>query len=148
MRFPRNSGLRVRAALDMTSMVNVVLLLLLFFMLTSSFVVQSSVPIELIQSEGAAQMERRDMTITLAVGDGGPDNGGNVYVEEAPVKDWADLRGALMELKNKNPEALVMVRPDKNVPAERLMRVLGIANGTGITHYGIAAQQPVAPRGE
>ena len=148
MRFPRNSGLRVRAALDMTPMVNVVLLLLLFFMLTSSFVVQSSVPIELIQSEGAAQMERRDMTITLAIGDGGPDGGGGVYVGDAPVTDWAGLRTALMELKTKNPEALVMVRPDRNVPTERLMRVLGIANGAGITHYGIAAQQPVAPRGE
>ncbi len=148
MRFPRNSGLKVRAALDMTSMVNVVLLLLLFFMLTSSFVVQSSVPIELIQSEGAAQTERRDMTITLAVGEGGPDNGGSVFVEDAPVSTWADLRGVLMDLKGKNPEALVMVRPDKNVPTERLMRVLGIANGAGITHYGIAAQQPVAPQGE
>jgi biopolymer transport protein ExbD len=41
-----------------------------------------------------------------------------------------------------------MVRPDKNVPTERLMRVLGIANGAGITHYGIAAQQPAAPQGE
>ncbi len=148
MRFPRNSGLRVRAALDMTSMVNVVLLLLLFFMLTSSFVVQSSVPIDLIQSEGASQMERKDMTITLAVGDGGPENGGGVYVGETLVANWADLRTALMDLKGRNPEALVMVRPDRNVPTERLMRVLGIANGAGITHYGIAAQQPVAPRGE
>ena len=89
MRFPRNSGLRVRAALDMTSMVNVVLLLLLFFMLTSSFVVQSSVPIDLIQSEGASQMERKDMTITLAVGDGGPENGGGVYVGETLVASLA-----------------------------------------------------------
>jgi len=148
VRFPRNSGLKVRAALDMTSMVNVVLLLLLFFMLTSSFVVQSSVPIELIQSDGAAQMERKDMTITLAVGGGGPDDGGSVYVGDNPVGAWAELRAALVDLKSKNPEALVMVRPDKNVPTERLMRVLGIANGAGITHYGIAAQQPVAPRGE
>ncbi len=148
MRFPRNSGLKVRAALDMTSMVNVVLLLLFFFMLSSSFVVQSSVPIELIQSEDAAQIERRDMTITLAVGAGGPDNGGGVYVGETPMADWAGLRAALVDLKSRNPEALVMVRPDRNVPTERLMRVLGIANGAGITHYGIAAQQPVAPRGE
>ncbi len=132
----------------MTSMVNVVLLLLLFFMLTSSFVVQSSVPIEMVQSEGAAQMERKDMTITLAVGEGGPDNGGGVFVEETPVNDWAGLSTALMELKSRNPEAQVMVRPDKNVPTERLMRVLGIANGAGITHYGIAAQQPTAPQGE
>jgi len=148
MRFPRNSGLKVRAALDMTSMVNVVLLLLLFFMVSSSFVVQSSVPIELVQSEGTAQIERRDMTITLAAGEGGPDNGGGVFVGETEMGDWADLRTALVELKKNNPEALVMLRPDRKVPTERLMRVLGIASGAGITHYGIAAQQPTAPRGE
>lgn len=148
MRFARNTELKVRSTMDMTSMVNVVLLLLLFFMVASPFAVQSSVPIELVQSEGAAQIERRDMTITLAVGDGGPDNGGGVFVEDRPVESWADLRAALADLKAKNPEAQVMVRPDRNVPTERLMRVLGIANGAGITHYGIAAQQPVAQQGQ
>lgn len=136
---------KVRAALDMTPMIDVTFQLIIFFLLSSSFVVQTSVPIELSKSESAAQMERKNLNITLAVGPGGPENGGPIYADETEITSWVDLRRVLMELKNRNPEALVLVTPDKNVPTERLVYVLGIANKTGITHYGIAAQHTDPP---
>jgi len=136
---------KVRATLDMMPMIDVTFQLIIFFLLSSTFVVQTSVPIELSRSEGAAQLEKKNMTITLAAGEGGPDNGGAVYADDTEITAWIDLRRVLLELKNRNPDALVLVRPDRNVPTERLVYVLGMANNLGIVHYGIAAQQAEPP---
>ncbi len=141
MQIKRSREKKVRATLDMMPMIDVTFQLIIFFLLSSTFVVQTSVPIELSPSEGAAQLEKKNMSITLAAGDGGPDNGGAIFVDDTEITAWIDLRRVLAELKNRNPEALVLVRPDRNVPTERLVKVLGIANRLGIVHYGIAAQQ-------
>lgn len=145
MQIKRNREKKVRATLDMMPMIDVTFQLIIFFLLSSTFVVQTSVPIELSRSEGAAQLEKKNMTITLAAGEGGPDNGGAVYADDTEISAWIDLRRVLLELKNRNPEALVLVRPDRSVPTERLVYVLGMANNLGITHYGIAAQQAEPP---
>ncbi len=136
---------KVSAALDMTPMIDVTFQLIIFFLLSSSFVVQTSVPIELSKSESAAQMEKKNLSITLGVGPGGPDGAGPVFADDAEITSWVDLRRVLLELKNRNPDALVLVRPDKSVPTERLVYVLGMANNLGITHYGIAAQHTDPP---
>jgi biopolymer transport protein ExbD len=103
------------------------------------------VPIELSKvDEGAVQPEKKQLTITLSTEPGGPDNEGMVYLDDTPVGNWIDLRRALMELKNRDPEALVLIRPDKNIITERLLKVMGMAHACGILHYGVAAEQPVS----
>ena len=47
-----------------------------------------------------------------------------------------------MELREREDEPLVLIRPDARVPTERLVKVLGLANGVGIKNYGIAAAPP------
>ncbi|MEA3365894.1 MAG: biopolymer transporter ExbD, partial [Candidatus Hydrogenedentes bacterium] len=64
---------KVKAQLDLTPLVDVVFQLILFFMLSSTFVVQSTVNIEVPEAPGATTLEKKDLTITLAYGEGGPD---------------------------------------------------------------------------
>jgi len=138
---------RSKAVLDMTPLIDVVFQLVLFFMLSSTFVVQASIPVELSQSDSAEQLEQKDATVTLSVGDGGPDNLGRVvYTEDASVEiaAWPELTNVLNDFHQRRPEGLLLVRPDKRVPTERLVKVLGIANNVGIQRYGIAATPPTA----
>ncbi len=143
MKFPRNSTRKIRATLELTPLIDVIFQLLIFFMLSSTFVVQSSVPIELSQAEGATQLERKEMSITLVYGEGGPENGGEVYIGDVSITNWTQLTRALVDLREREPEALVLIRPDARVPTERLVKVLGLANSVGIVHYGIAAVAPM-----
>jgi len=142
MKFPRNNTRKIRAALELTPLIDVIFQLLIFFMLSSTFVVQSSVPIELSEAEGAPQLERKEMSITLAYGEGGPENAGEVYVNDTPITNWTQLTRVLVDLREREPDALVLIRPDARVPTERLVKVLGLANSVGIMHYGIAAVAP------
>lgn len=144
MKFKRrnNQSKWIKASIDLTPLIDVVFQLLLFFMLTSTFVVTASIPVELSKSESAEQLEQKDATITLRYGEGGPDNQGEIYYtedNEVPIKSWHELTRALESFYQRKPDGLLLIRPDRRVPTERLVKVLGIANSVGIKHYGIAA---------
>lgn len=146
MKFRRTSPRRVRAVVDVTPLVDVVFLLLIFFMLSSAFVVHTSVPVELTEAEGASALDNKEMSISILYGTGGPEDGGEVYVNDTPINDWAELTRLMAELHDQEPEAMVLIRPDARVPTARLVKVLGFANSVGIRHYGIAAIPPTESR--
>jgi biopolymer transport protein ExbD len=148
MRFKRRKTREgTRANLDITPLIDVVFQLVLFFMLSSTFVVQASIPIELSQSDSAEQLEQKDATVTLSYGEGGPDNLGQVIYTESDsveIAAWAELTNVLSDFHLRQPDGLLLVRPDRRVATERLVKVLGIANNVGIVKYGIAASPPAA----
>lgn len=142
MKFPRNTQRKIRASVELTPLIDVVFQLLIFFMLASTFVVQTSVPVDLPEAEGTAQLERKEMSITLVYGTGGPEDGGNIFVNDVPIENWTQLTRAMVELRERDPEAMVLIRPDGRVPTERTVKVLGFITSVGIKRYGIAAIPP------
>lgn len=145
MTFRRQRKLQPKALFDLTPLVDVVLLLLFFFMFSGTFTVSASIPIEAAPINAAAYFEEKDISITLLPGEGGPENGGKVFVNQNDVPTWDDVAATLRELHEKAPEASVLIRPDASVPTARLVRVLGIANSVGIQRYGIAAADTLEP---
>lgn len=133
---------KVTATLDLTPMIDVVLQLILFFMLSSTFVVQSSIQIEMPKAEGTTQLEKKDLSVTLAYGEGGPDGMGQIFVDNVEVASMTELTHILTERVTADPEVLLLVRSDARTPTGRLVEVMGIANSVGITRYGIGAEPP------
>jgi len=149
MKFARsNDKHKVRATVDMTPIIDVVFQLLIFFMLTSSFVVQSSIPIEMPEvPEGGTELEKKDLTITLAHGEGGPDNQGKIYFmidESIEVSSWEEFDTLLREHYKESPDEIIRVEADKRVTTQRLVYVLSQLNAVGFTKYGLAAESPAA----
>ncbi|MBP8129800.1 MAG: biopolymer transporter ExbD [Candidatus Hydrogenedentes bacterium] len=151
MRLSRDKKMRVSAQLDLTPLIDCVFQLILFFMLSSTFVVQTSIQVELPEAEGARELENKDISITLAypgydetgkLRTEGIEGLGRVYVNETEIYGWPELTAVLGELHTGQPDALVLIRPDAQVPTARLVKVLGIANSVGIARYGIAARPP------
>jgi biopolymer transport protein ExbD len=151
MKFKRTDKYKIRANVDLTPLIDVVFQLLIFFMLSATFVVQTSVQVELPKAEGVRQLERKDIAITLTHpgydGTGqrvreGVDNQGRIFVNDEEIQNWAQLSRVLSEYYLQDPEALVLIRPDTHVETGRLVRVLGVANTVGITRYAIAARAP------
>ena len=142
MRFERDGKRKVRAAMDLTPLIDVVFQLLIFFMLSSTFVVQRSIQIEVPEAEGGVTLEQKDLSVTIAYGEGGPDDQGPVYVNDVPMGSWGELSTTLGNAHAERGDIVVLIRPDARVPTERLVRVLGIASSVGIERYGIAAKPP------
>lgn len=133
---------RVTPTLDLTPMIDVVLQLLVFFMLSSTFVVQTSIQIDMPQAEGATQLEKKDITVTLAHDGGGFDGQGRIYVDDVEMSSMVELADTLAERKTANPDVMLLLRSDTSTPTGRLVEVMGIANSVGIEKYGIGAEPP------
>lgn len=152
MRLSRNKEKhKIRANVDLTPLIDVVFQLLIFFMLSATFVVQTSVQVELPKAEGARELEKKDISITLTAPErdaqgltipSGLEGLGQIYVNDVEVRTWGQLSQILSQLYLEDPEALVLIRPDTDVATGRLVRVLGVANSVGITRYAIGARPP------
>lgn len=155
MKFKRNSDRKVKAFLDLTPLIDVVFQLLIFFMLSATFVVQTSIPIEMPKAEGAPKMDQKDLTITLAYPEPGsptgPDGRGAIYVNDEPVPDMNTLatllQAAVAEADEGADGPLVLIRPDARLDTGRLVEVMGIASSVGVKRYGIAAESETIVEG-
>lgn len=139
MKFRTTQRKRVRATLDLTPLIDVVFLLVLFFMLSSTFVVQNSIPVELPEAEGSTQLEARDISVTLTRGSG---NEGAIYVDNVQIDSMERLGEVLAAKRAENPDIIVLIRADEGVPTGRTVEVLGIAYAAGIKRSLIAARPP------
>ncbi len=146
MKFRKRHVQRRAPNVDLTPMIDVVFQLLLFFMLSSTFVVQTSIQIEMPEAKGATQLEDKDLSITLAYGTDGPDGKGKIYVNDDEIQTIDALTQRLSDEARRNPDVQLLVRPDARTDTGRLVEVLGIATSVGIEKYGISAQPPESGR--
>jgi biopolymer transport protein ExbD len=123
-------------------MIDVVFQLLLFFMLSSTFVVQTSIQIEMPQAEGATRLEQKDLSVTLAFGTDGPDGKGKIYVNNDDIPSIDALTQRLSEEAQRQPDIQLLVRTDARTDAGRVIEVLGIATSVGIEKFSVGAQTP------
>lgn len=142
MKFRDRQQRKVRATLDLTPLVDVVFQLVLFFMLSSTFVVQNSIPVQLPKAEGSTQLESRDVSVTLTAPPGGVDGLGAIYVDNREVTGMNELGAVLAARHDANPDIMVLIRADEGVPTGRTVEVLGVAYAAGIQKSLIAARPP------
>ena len=142
MKFRKIRKRRVKPILDMTPLIDVVFQLLIFFMLSATFVIQSSIQIEMPTAQGAVQLEQKDLTITLAYGEGGPDGKGPVFIDSVEITSMQGLSEIISERLDENPNIRLLIRTDTRAEAGRLVEVLGIANSLGVSTAAIAAEVP------
>lgn len=142
MKFRKEKRIKVSPNLDMTPLIDVVFQLLIFFMLSSTFVVQSSIQIEMPRAEGATKLEQKDLSITLAYGSGGPEDKGKIYIENDEISTMDELARRLSEEATARPDVTLLVRSDTRTDTGRLLEVLGIASSVGIAKFNLASQPP------
>jgi len=142
MKFRDKRKRRGDVRVDLTPLIDVVFQLLIFFMLSATFVVQSSIQIEMPEAEGATNLEQKDLSITLAYGTDGPGGGGKIYVNNDEMTTIEALTERLSAEVQRQPEVMLLVRTDARTDTGRLVEVLGIASSVGITKFGIGAQPP------
>jgi len=123
---------RLRASLDLTPLVDVVLQLILFFMLSSSFVLQPGINIELPKSKAAAPQDKKDLVITIA-----PDNAIFLNSKQVAIDE---LEGALRRVAGDYPDGQVLIKGDTHVQLGKATEVMGICVRAGFEKFGIATK--------
>jgi biopolymer transport protein ExbD len=140
MKFKKEKRHRQQPTLDLTPMIDVVFQLLIFFMLSATFVVQSSIQIEMPEAKGATNLEKKELSVTLAYGTDGPAGKGKIYIDETSVESMEEFTQVVSQRASDQPNLVILIRPDARAQIGRLIEVLGILNSLGITNYSIAAE--------
>lgn len=114
------------------SLTDIILQLLIFFLLTSSFITQSGIRIQLPISETREQISDRHIIITLT-------ERNEIYVfGERVFKENLSLK--LKEISDGRTDKLVVLRADRSVPIQEVIDVMDIAKSTGLTRFVVATQ--------
>jgi len=123
-----------RSWLDAAPLVDMALILLLFFMLSSSFVLQPGITLDLPVAPFDSGTPYGTLVVTLSR------EGLVFFNDERGTLDG--LRGAFASAAQEDPEARLLIEADGSVPHERLVRVYNLAVAAGIRKVTLATRLP------
>jgi biopolymer transport protein ExbD len=116
------------AEINMTPFVDIVLVILIIFMATATFIVEGKIPLNLPSAETGEVSNKKEKEIVISINEKG------VYLDNKLVSD-KQLEEFLKNLENKN--SLVVLRVDKNIPFEKVVKVIDICRKYNLERYGI-----------
>lgn len=120
-------------AFSVSSLTDIVMLLLIFFLLTSQFVLQTGVKIKLPGAKNNEQLAPSKLVVTLS------DNG-EIFIGDERIQ-LEILAGKLNKIKTSSPENNLILRADKSVPVELVIKVIDTARGIGIQKFTIETEK-------
>jgi len=131
MRFGRSRRTR-RVAINITSLIDVLFLLLIFLMVSSTFLEQPGIQLDLPQADTATPTEQKDYTIFV-------DGRGRVFLnqEEVPLDRLEEkLRGALAEMK----DGAVQLNADRSSQYGVVVKVMDTVKKSGVRRLIVATK--------
>jgi biopolymer transport protein ExbD len=107
-----------------SSLTDIVLLLLIFFLLTSSFVTNFGIKVDMPQSESVAQPDPVYVNVTITAD-------GTFYVGGSRVLP-AQLVNTIRKERTDKPGSTLVIRADKNAKVDDAVRVMNIGKVLGM----------------
>lgn len=125
---------RRRPNVNITSLIDVLFLLLTFFLVTTSFIEQSALKVELPSMENADRLQREKSFILNVSASG------EMAYNGEPVSEGA-LRGILTSMSNQvDAGGGLVLRADQGLPYGDVMRILDLIKGAGVKRFIIATE--------
>lgn len=128
--------------IELTPLIDVVFLLLIFFMISTTFIKETSLKINLPESSGE-QIAEQPSSVEVQIG------AESEYAIAASTDGAAQplinsnretLKRALSEF-NKQPNLLLIIRADRKAPHEAVIKVMDVAQEVGLTNITFATKQ-------
>lgn len=139
---PRRAGKgrQVMAEINITPFTDVVLVLLIIFMVSASYIgSQNALNVNLPSARNAEAMKnRQNVEVTIKADE-------NIYVDGNPFSPQ-NVTNELMARNQKKPIDTVIVRADKGVNYERVVRVFDAVKQAGIENIALPTKISTAAR--
>ncbi len=134
MQFRKKSVIheKIIVALNMTPLIDCVLQLLIFFMLSSSFVLQSGIHVDLPKARAPRLQEEQNIVITITRTNEIFLNDEKMTIEQLPI--------SLLEKIARSKDRAVLIKPDRRVETGKLIEVMGIAKSVNVESIGIMTE--------
>jgi biopolymer transport protein ExbD len=132
-RYSQRQGLTSLSEINITPLLDLAFVLLIIFMITTPLLENSS---NLIIPSSAATNSPIDSNRVQTVS---IDRAETVKLNNEPVTGEA-LTQRLVELRRNNPDLAVVIRPDRELPVQKLVSLMDSLQRAGITKLGIATK--------
>lgn len=107
-----------------SSLTDIVLLLLIFFLLTSSFVTNFGIRVEVPKAESSAATESQFISVAVT-------ENGEFYVD-GNLTARGSLATAIRTARNNKPQGTVVLRADKDAKVDDAVRVMNISKALNL----------------
>ncbi len=115
---------------SVSSLTDIVMLLLIFFLLSSSFVAQPGIKVQLPKAETRETPDEMNISITLT-------EKGQLFLNAERVT-LDNLGQKVAQAIRKGKDRVVVIRADKAVTLQSTVQVIDIAKGAGASRFMIA----------
>lgn len=109
---------KVSTEFNMSSMTDIVFLLLIFFMITSTMVTTNALDLVLPKAKGKTD-SNKSTSVSI-------DKDLNFFIDKDKISE-ADLETQLLALLGNSKEKAIVLRAEKSVPHEKVVKVMEIA---------------------
>jgi biopolymer transport protein ExbD len=125
---------RVGPQVNITSLIDVVLLLLIFFMISTTFVTQPGIRVDLPKSSTKVDNVAQESNTVVITADS------KIYINRQEVASIEELRAQLVKLQEEQPGELIIVKADEKVAHGIVVSVMDIAKTSGFSRIAIATR--------
>ncbi len=107
-----------------SSLTDIVLLLLIFFLLTSSFVTNFGIRVEVPKAESSAETNQQYISVAVT-------KEGEFYVD-GDLTARGSLATAIRTARNNKPQGTVVLRADKDAKVDDAVRVMNVSKALNL----------------
>jgi biopolymer transport protein ExbD len=129
----RKKRARYQIQAPLTSLIDIVFMLLIYFLLTTNFMVEQGIDVNLPDAKASAPQTHQEITVYV-------DHAGMVYLGKQPIA-FNDLFDRLQERIRENPEQLVVIKADRTIILDRAVQVMDIAKAAGAQKLFLATEK-------
>lgn len=133
LRGPRKRRLPI---LNVTSLIDVLFLLLIFFMVSSTFIENPAIELDLPEAAAAESAQRDSLTLSIA-------SGGDLYLDGEKIR-IEDLPGRLESAVEETPDFTLILEADRSVGYGRVIEAIDVARQAGVRRVSAFTALPEA----
>lgn len=122
---------------NLTPMIDVVFLLLLFFMVSTSFIRESSLTVDLPEATGQT-LEKQEKSIDIIISSDGTFSINDVVLDE-PTKE--QVAKVLKEIVGDNDDPHIIISADANAEYQYIVTAMDTSQQLGYTRLTLATRQ-------
>jgi|SRR5690554_4860962 len=120
------------SSVTLISFADVIFLLLIFLLISSNFITHSGIKVNLPSSSTQQNEYNRNISVTITREEA-------LFVNDISVT-WESLPTILNQFLIDDPEQVVVVRADQEIPLKQIVRLLDIAKLSGTNRFFIATE--------
>lgn len=118
----------------LTSLIDIVFLLLIYFLLTTNFLAEEGIRVQLPQAISAVPQEDRELVVTVS-----PE--GDVFLG-ARTLNLDELRDIVKQRLEADPETAVVLKADRTLVLDRVVQVMDTIKAAGAARLRLATERP------